>query len=130
MLYSFWPDIEDSRYSNGELNEIRQGENREMRVKVLAVVRIDICKKDKIGQRKSLDISSNFLTISWEGIMLSLIEAIHEAGNKSNCEFWKNLKFDWLIVNPSQDLFGQTPQSVSFWSDWRNLTRPYFYVMN
>jgi hypothetical protein len=30
----------------GELNEIRQGENREMRVKVLAVVRIDICKKD------------------------------------------------------------------------------------
>jgi hypothetical protein len=54
-----------------------------MRVKVLAAVRIDICKKDKIGRQISLDTSSNFITISWEGIMLSLIEAIHEAGDNA-----------------------------------------------
>jgi hypothetical protein len=30
--------------------------------------------------------------------------------NKSSCEFWKKLTFDWLVDNPSQDLFGQIPQ--------------------
>jgi len=29
---------------------------------------------------------------------------------KSNCQFWKNSTYDWLLNNPSQDLFGQRPQ--------------------
>ena len=30
--------------------------------------------------------------------------------NKSNCQFWKKSTYDWLVDNPSQDLFGQKPQ--------------------
>jgi hypothetical protein len=30
--------------------------------------------------------------------------------NKSNCQFWKKSTYDWLVDNPSQDLFGQIPQ--------------------
>ena len=30
--------------------------------------------------------------------------------NKSNCQFWKKLTFDWLVESPSQGLFGQRPQ--------------------
>jgi hypothetical protein len=30
--------------------------------------------------------------------------------NKSNCQFRKNSIYDWLVDNPSQDLFGQKPQ--------------------
>ena len=30
--------------------------------------------------------------------------------NKPNCQLWKKLTFDWLVDNPSQDLFGQKPQ--------------------
>jgi hypothetical protein len=30
--------------------------------------------------------------------------------NKSNCQFWKNSTYNWLVDNPSQDLFGQRPQ--------------------
>jgi hypothetical protein len=30
--------------------------------------------------------------------------------NKSNCQFWKKLTFDWLVGEP-QDLFGQRPQN-------------------
>jgi hypothetical protein len=33
--------------------------------------------------------------------------------NKLNCEFWKKLTFDWLIVNLGRDLFGQTTQYFS-----------------
>jgi hypothetical protein len=29
---------------------------------------------------------------------------------KSYCQFRKNLIYDWLVDNPSQDLFGQKPQ--------------------
>jgi hypothetical protein len=30
--------------------------------------------------------------------------------NKSDCQFWKKLTFDWIVNNPGQDLFGQRPQ--------------------
>jgi hypothetical protein len=30
--------------------------------------------------------------------------------NKSNCQFWKKLTYDWLVEDLSQDLFGQSPQ--------------------
>jgi hypothetical protein len=30
--------------------------------------------------------------------------------NKSKFRVWKQLTFDWLVDNPSQDLFGQRPQ--------------------
>ena len=33
--------------------------------------------------------------------------------NKSNCQFWKKSTYDWLVDNPSQDLFGQKPQYYS-----------------
>jgi hypothetical protein len=32
--------------------------------------------------------------------------------HKSIYQFWKKLTFDWIVENPSQDLFGQRPQDT------------------
>jgi hypothetical protein len=33
--------------------------------------------------------------------------------NKSNSQFWKKLKFDWLLENPSQYLCDQRPSNTA-----------------
>jgi hypothetical protein len=45
------------------------------------------------------------MTCSYCGV--SPIKCRQGQNEQTNCRFWKKLTFDWLVDNPTKDLFGQ-----------------------
>jgi hypothetical protein len=45
-------------------------------------------------------------------VMSGRFNVVKGLNEQSNCQFWKKSTYNWLVDNPSQDLFGQRSQYI------------------